>query len=112
MLVIIDNLDMEGISVPPHEAHSVLIIDSNAVLPRAGSVKQSISRRYSQILERDSRVQNGELYERSSLQISGKVPAPAGLPQPFRVLVAKAADHRRPIILLQILTRHDTTVKR
>jgi len=78
-LVIINNLDIKRIYIPPHKAHSVLINNADAVLPLAISVKrfQSVPRWYPEVLERDCRVQNGEFYERSSLQISRKIPSPA-----------------------------------
>jgi hypothetical protein len=93
--VIIDNFDIKGIPTSPHEAHSVLIIDANAMLPLACSVErfQTIARGHSKVLKRDCRVQNGKLYERSSLQIGGKASTLAGLPQPFRLFVAKTNNH-------------------
>ena len=68
-LVIINNLDLEGISTPPHKAHPVLIVNADAMLPFAIAVKplQSVPWRHPQVLERDRGVQKGEFYECSSL---------------------------------------------
>jgi len=47
--MIVNNLDIKGISILPNKAHSILIVDANAVLPFAISMKrfQTLPGRYS-----------------------------------------------------------------
>jgi len=58
--VIIDDLNLEGISVSPREAHAILIVNSNTML--AGTVTtqrfQLIPGWHFQIVERDRSVQD------------------------------------------------------
>src|SRR5579864_1242491 len=102
--MIINNLHIKRISIPPHKTHSVLLIDANAMLPITISVKrlQSVSRWHLKVLERDGRVQNGEFYECPSLQISGKISAPPRSPKSFCVFIAETRNH------LSMLTQYDT----
>src|SRR5208282_1433306 len=95
LLVVVDDLDPKGISVPPHETHAVLVVDTNAVLPGAIPAKrfELITRRHLQIVERDRGVQNGKFFERPNLQIRRQIPAPARLPQPLRFPVPETPDH-------------------
>jgi len=106
-LVVIHDLDVKSIPIPPHETHTVLIADSNAVLPRAVSAQrlQMISRWHPQVIELDGRIQDGEFLESSSVQISGQVTGLARPPEPFRLRVPETRQRGR------ILTSYDTTVK-
>ena len=65
LLVVIDDLYLKCISVPPYKTHAILIVDSNAVLSSAVSAKclQLIAWRHLQIVERDRCVQNCEFLE-------------------------------------------------
>lgn len=58
--MVIRNFYIKRISIPPHEAHAILIVNPNAVLSRPIPAKrfQMISRRHLQVIERDGRVQN------------------------------------------------------
>jgi len=96
-LVVIQNLDVKSIPIPPQETHTVLIVDSNAVLSRAVSAErlQMIARWHRQVIEFDGGIQDGEFLESSSVQISRQAPAPARPPQPFCLRVPEAGDHAR-----------------
>ncbi len=66
LLVVIDDLNLKSVSVPPYETHAILIVNSNAVLSSAISAKrlELIPRRYLQIVKRDRSVQDREFLER------------------------------------------------
>ena len=48
LLVVIHDLDVKGVPIPPYKTHTVLIVDSNAVLSKAAAAKglQMVSRRH------------------------------------------------------------------
>jgi len=110
--MVIRDFYVKGIPIPPDEAHAILIVNPNAVLPRPIPAKrfQMISRRHLQVIERDGRIQNRQFLERPAPEISRKSPALARPPQPFGFLVAETRDHSLAHYFV-ILTRHDTTVK-
>jgi len=64
--VAIHDLYFKSIFVPPHETYTVLIVYSDAMLPRTIPAKclQLISWRYLQVIERDGRIQNSKFLER------------------------------------------------
>ena len=72
-LVVIHDLHVKSISIAPNETHAILIVDSNAVLPSTITAKplQVIPWRHPQVIELEGSIQDGELLERSSVQISG-----------------------------------------
>jgi hypothetical protein len=72
MLVVIHDLHVKSITVPPNETHAILIVDSNAVLPSTIATKplQAIPGRHPQVIELEGSIQNGEFLERPSMQIS------------------------------------------
>ncbi len=80
--MVIHDLYLKSISIPPHETHTILIVYPNAVLPRPVSAKrlQMISRWYFQVIERHRGIQDSEFLEGPSLQISRQVTALARLP--------------------------------
>jgi len=73
-LVVIHDLDVKSIPIPPHETHTVLIVDSNAVLSRAVTPKclQMMSRWHPQVIELDGCIQGKRrlLPDRQSLSVS------------------------------------------
>jgi len=93
--VIIDDLDVKSIPIPPYEADTVLIVDSNAVLSSTVAAEglQVISRWYPQVLELDSSIQNRESLEGSSMQIRRQAAALAGPPEPFCLCITEAREH-------------------
>jgi len=52
--VIVQNLDIFGSAIAPHEADAELVVHANAVLPgpRPGELLEPVARRRSQIVER------------------------------------------------------------
>src|SRR3981081_4365579 len=70
LLVVIDNIYLESIALPPCEAHA-MAVDSNAILSSSGSAKrfQLIPWGHLQIVERYCRVQNREFLKGPKLQI-------------------------------------------
>jgi hypothetical protein len=80
--VIIHDLYFKSVPIPPPETHTVLIVDSNAMLSRAISAKQlqMISRWHLQVIQRDGRIQNGKFLESSSVQIGRQVTTLTQLP--------------------------------
>jgi hypothetical protein len=71
--MVIRDLHVKSISIAPNETHSIMIVDSNAVLPSTITAKplQVIPWRHPQVIELEGGIQDGELLERSSVQISG-----------------------------------------
>jgi hypothetical protein len=69
--VIINDLYVKRISVPPYETDTVLIIDPNAVLSAAISAKrlQLAPRWNPQVVERDGCIQNSQFLKSPPLKI-------------------------------------------
>jgi hypothetical protein len=67
--VIINDLNIVSVAVPPHETHSPLIIDTDAVSAPAVATKflQPIAGRNAQILQRSRMVQHNEFSARRFL---------------------------------------------
>jgi hypothetical protein len=61
--VVVDDLHVEGISSPPHETDTPLVVDSNAVLalPLALEFLETVAWRNAKVLNRPSAVQEQEL---------------------------------------------------
>jgi hypothetical protein len=80
--VIIGNLDLKSIPVPPQETDTILIIDPNAVLSPAISAKrlQLVPWWNSQVVELDSCIQNGQFLKGPPLKIRGQAAILARLP--------------------------------
>jgi hypothetical protein len=76
LLVIIDDLDVIGVSLPPLETDSPLIIDSDAMLSSSSSTQplKAVSGRNSEVPEASRRIQNPELAKRNSLNILSQLP--------------------------------------
>ncbi len=110
--MVIRNLYVKRISVPPDEAHAILIVNPNAVLSRPIPAKrfQMISRRHLQVIERDGRIQNRQFLECPASRDQPEVAALARPPQCFGFLVPETRDHSLARYFA-ILARHDTTVK-
>ena len=93
--MVIRDLYVERVPVPPDEAHAILIVDPNAVLPRPIPAKrfQMISRRHLQVIERDGRIQNRQFLERPAPEISRQSAVLARPPKSFGFLVAETRYH-------------------
>jgi len=94
--VIVGDLNIVGVAVPPHEAHPELIIDANAVLALSVTAEffQPIAGRNSQILQAKARMQRGQFPLSDISQIRRRHPlALACVPKLFRVPVRERLDH-------------------
>jgi hypothetical protein len=80
--MIVNDFNFERIPIPPHEAHAVLVVHPDAVLPGAAAAKgfQPVSRRNSKVIQRDRRVQDCKFLEGSSRKTRRKASASAGPP--------------------------------
>lgn len=67
--MVVNNLDIVGVSFPPHEAYTSLIIDADAVLSVAIAVQrlETISRGRSQLAKFYGRIQLAQLSQRHPL---------------------------------------------
>ena len=93
--MLVDDLDFKSVSVPPHETHAVLIVDSNAVLASAITAQrlQLVPRWHFQIVEHHRRVQDRELLKCPELQVRGQAATSSRMPQSFGFLVPETRNH-------------------
>lgn len=93
--MIVNDLDLECITIVPPETDSPLIIDSNAVLagPIAAELLQAVSWRDAKVRERFCRVERRELPEHGSKQVSGIATNGLASEERFGVPVGEAFDH-------------------
>ena len=94
--MIINHLDLEGVTVSPPKADSPLVIDANTVLAGAIACEllQAVAGRYSEIRELLGRVHYAELPEHESVELGGEAPDAFAPEQPLRVTIGDARDHR------------------
>ncbi len=74
LLVIVGDLDLESIALPPDEANSPLVVDPNAVLALAVTQKflEVVSRRNIQVSQGIRRIQNPEFDVGPALDVTRK----------------------------------------
>jgi hypothetical protein len=94
--VVIRYFHVEGIATPPHEAHTVSIVDPNAVL--VGSIVtprfEPVAGRSSQILQTAGRVKHRQFLPGGTSQIRwGHSLTPARVPEFLRALVSEGLNH-------------------
>jgi hypothetical protein len=79
----------------PHEADAPLVVDPDAVLPRAAASEQleAVPGRDSQVREQRRGIQLHELAERHALQLWWKSTASLAPEEPLGVAIAEAPDH-------------------
>jgi hypothetical protein len=72
-----------------------MVVDADRVLPAAIAFQrlETIGGRNAKIGKALRRIEQTQLAQGDSLNVSGKVPAAAALPDRCRLLVAKARDH-------------------
>jgi hypothetical protein len=99
--VVVNDLDVKGVSVFPDETDAPLIIDPDAVLPRtvAAEPLEAVARGNQKVLERLSAVKDQQLSQCSSLDFRRKPPCPLTEEQSLGLGVAKAPDHPAIITL-------------
>jgi hypothetical protein len=95
MLVIIDNLDLERIAVPPPEADSPLVVDANTVLACSAPAQflQPIARRHTKIVKRLSGIECDELSEHHALKLRGEPSHACPREQSLGIAVGEGRDH-------------------
>jgi len=93
--VIVDDLDFEGLRLPPDEADPPLVVDSDAVLSAPPSFQglQTISGWDSEVLEGSRSVQQQELAPRHAFE-SSEPRHVFVVKEVLRVLPAERTDHR------------------
>ena len=107
-LVIIDDLDVKGVTLTPPETDPPLLVDPDAVLALA-IVFQSlelIRARNRKILQVSSGVQLLQLHQRPVLNVARKTLGVLATPDPFSLPASKGLDH------LSIVTVRVSNVKR
>jgi hypothetical protein len=74
--VIIHDLNIVGVAVPPPKADTPPIVDPDAVLPSTVSRQflEPVARRHSQVIQRFGRVENEKPSQGRALKISGPSP--------------------------------------
>jgi len=94
--VVVDDLDVIGVTVLPVKANTPLIVDANTVLPHASGPEflQSVARGNAQILEAFSSVHEAQLPEHDSLQLVRETPNPFAAEKAFGIAIREAVNHR------------------
>lgn len=94
--MVINDLDIEGISIVPYEADSPLVVYSYAVLAFPGTFQlfKVIARRNLQVVETDGSMYLKQLSQRNALDFRGNPFRPAPVEDTFRFLRAKTQDHK------------------
>ncbi len=94
---------MTGITLLPHEADAMLIVDPDAMLAPAFAVQrlQPVPGRHAQIIQRHRGMQQEELLERPHSQIGGNPSASPRLPKLLRIRVPETRYHDRNITALR-----------
>ena len=92
--MIVHDLNILGSAIVPAETDPPLIIDPDAVLPRAIAREpfEAVTRRYTEIVERIRRMHHQQLSKRDTLN-DAKPPGVAAQKQGFRMGTSKAPDH-------------------
>jgi hypothetical protein len=93
--VVIDDLNLVGISVTPSEADSPLIVDPDAMLASTAALQgfQPIARRHTQEVQRRRGIHLNQFSQCDPQQIRWKPPGGHAVEKSFRFLVGKALDH-------------------
>lgn len=93
--MIVDDLNVESVSIFPPEAKPPLLVDSNAELPGAiaGQCFKPIGRRNSQVVYILGHIEHRELEKRPPLNIQRQTSGALLVPYLFRFGVCKALDH-------------------
>lgn len=83
------------VSLPPHEAGAVLVVDADAVLtfPASPQLLQPVAGRRREVLRRQRGIQNVELPQRRAIEPRRQTPALAGCPKLLGIRIPKPGDH-------------------
>ena len=94
--MVIRYLYIEGIAIPPHEAHAELIVDPDAVLAYAVMMQRPklVTRGNSQVLQPSGRMEHCQLLLGGAPQIRRRHTLTlACIPESLRVFVREGLDH-------------------
>ncbi len=93
--MIVNNLDLIRIAIPPAEGNAPLIIDANTVLARSVAFEflQAVAGRNSQVFELLGGVNEPELPQHHPLKVGREAPHGLALEKPLGVPIGKALDH-------------------
>jgi hypothetical protein len=96
LLVIVNDLDVEGVGSDPAKADPPLIVDADTVLTEAicRELLQVVGRRNSEVREVCGSVQHDKLAKCDSKEIRRELANLLSTEQPFGVGVAETADHQ------------------
>ena len=105
-LMVVRDLDLVCVPAPPDETYPPLLVYSYAVLPLTGSLRflQTISGRYSQIVDRFGGVQQHKLSVSGALQFERESSTRQPLKYPLRLNICQRSDHRKLIIAPRVNT--------
>jgi hypothetical protein len=96
MLVIVDDLNLVGIAIPPAKADAPLLVHANTVL--AGSIApellQSITRRHAEVAELLGRVHRHEFPQHRALEIRRISSNGLASEQSLGIAIGEGMDHR------------------
>jgi hypothetical protein len=93
--VVVHNLDLVGVSVPPLKADAVLVIDANAVLafPITSEPLQAVAGRQSEVAKRSGRINDLQFLQSGPPHTGWDAPTPLFFPNPLRFRIAESFDH-------------------
>ena len=96
MLVIVDDLNLVGIAIPPAKADAPLLVNANTVL--AGSIApellQSITRRHAEVAELLGRVHRHKFPQHRALEIRRISSNGLASEQSLGIAIGEGMDHR------------------
>src|ERR1700722_6122682 len=93
--VVIDNLYLIGVGIPPDETDPILIVNADGVLSFSifDQRFQVVVGRDAEVIQSDRRIEHRQLSCRNPPQIGRNASALPGLPETLCIGVAKAHDH-------------------
>jgi hypothetical protein len=94
--VVINDLDVRGVTILPCETDSPLVVNPDTVLttPPALEFLQAIARRDAKVLKRFRRVQGHQLSQHDMKQVGWKPPHWLPVKQTLSVAVGETFDHQ------------------
>lgn len=93
--MVVNDLNIVGIAIPPAEADPPLIVHTDTVLTHSASAEsfQPIPRRHAKVVKHSGRIQHPELPERDPLNVRSESLDPLSVEQSLSIPVAEAPDH-------------------
>jgi hypothetical protein len=95
--MVVCNLDLVRVPLPPFEANTILVVNPNAVLaiPIAPETLKPVAGRHSQIPQRSRRIEHLQFLKSGFPQVRRDAATPFFGPKPLRVGVWEGFDHPR-----------------